>query len=356
MGSSMAGHLLAAGYPVNVYNRSKEKTNALVAKGAQWFDTVGDLAANSNVIITMVGYPADVEEIYFGAGKILDRANNAYFIDMTTSSPSLAARIAQEAEKRGCHSLDAPVSGGDIGARNAKLSIMVGGKQADFDAVLPILKVMGTNIVLQGGPGAGQHTKMCNQIVVAGTIMGVCEGLAYAKQAGLDANKVMESIGKPVCAGAALGVALNHAKVAHPAQEVVEYAALVARDGGCRWVGCTVPASWCEVDHLIAWEHGGRTDLDRFRLGAPQARRDQNDRGRDDDAFSGVTTPVDALTEQFQVEADRLSEERRVIRRGLSEDVNSLGRRLQVLNLLAGPALALLFGLAYSLVRRRKLS
>lgn len=201
MGASMAGHLLAAGYPVNVYNRSKEKTNALVEKGAQWCDTVGDLAASSHVIITMVGYPSDVEEIYFGAGKILDKAKNAYLIDMTTSSPSLAARIAQEAEKRGCNSLDAPVSGGDVGARNAKLSIMVGGKQADFDAVLPILKMMGTNIVLQGGPGAGQHTKMCNQIVVAGTIMGVSEGLAYAKQAGLDANKVMESIGGGAASG-----------------------------------------------------------------------------------------------------------------------------------------------------------
>jgi 3-hydroxyisobutyrate dehydrogenase len=201
MGASMAGHLLAAGYPVNVYNRSKDKTNALVEKGAQWCDTVGDLAASSNVIITMVGYPSDVEEIYFGTGKILDKAKNAYLIDMTTSSPSLAVRMAQEAEKRGCHSLDAPVSGGDIGARNAKLSIMVGGKQADFDAVLPILKIMGSNIVLQGGPGAGQHTKMCNQIVVAGTIMGVSEGLAYAKQAGLDASKVMDSIGGGAASG-----------------------------------------------------------------------------------------------------------------------------------------------------------
>ena len=201
MGASMAGHLLATGYPVNVYNRSKEKTNALVEKGAQWCNTVGDLASSSNVIITMVGYPSDVEEIYFGAGNILDKAKNAYLIDMTTSSPSLAVQIAQEAEKRGCHSLDAPVSGGDIGARNAKLSIMVGGKQADFNVVLPILKIMGANIVLQGGPGAGQHTKMCNQIVVAGTIMGVSEGLAYAKQAGLDANRVMESIGGGAASG-----------------------------------------------------------------------------------------------------------------------------------------------------------
>ncbi|MBU3595150.1 NAD(P)-dependent oxidoreductase [Polynucleobacter sp. 86C-FISCH] len=201
MGQSMAGHLLAAGHPLNVFNRSKAKTDDLVAKGAKWFDTIGDLAAESDVIITMVGYPSDVEDVYFGAGNILDRAKNAYLIDMTTSSPSLAKRIAEEAEKRGCHSLDAPVSGGDIGARNAKLSIMVGGKQADFDAVLPVLKIMGTNVVLQGGPGAGQHTKMCNQIVIAGTIMGVGEGLGYAKSVGLNPETVMESIGGGAASG-----------------------------------------------------------------------------------------------------------------------------------------------------------
>ena len=201
MGQSMAGHLLAAGHPLNVFNRSKAKTDDLVAKGAKWFDTIGDLAAESDVIITMVGYPSDVEDVYFGAGNILDRAKNAYLIDMTTSSPSLAKRIAEEAEKRGCHSLDAPVSGGDIGARNAKLSIMVGGKQADFDTVLPVLKIMGTNVVLQGGPGAGQHTKMCNQIVIAGTIMGVGEGLGYAKSVGLNPETVMESIGGGAASG-----------------------------------------------------------------------------------------------------------------------------------------------------------
>ena len=201
MGQSMAGHLLAAGHPLNVFNRSKAKTDDLVAKGAKWFDTIGDLAAESDVIITMVGYPSDVEDVYFGAGNILDRAENAYLIDMTTSSPSLAKKIAEEAEKRGCHSLDAPVSGGDIGARNAKLSIMVGGKQADFDAVLPVLKIMGTNVVLQGGPGAGQHTKMCNQIVIAGTIMGVSEGLGYAKSVGLNPETVMESIGGGAASG-----------------------------------------------------------------------------------------------------------------------------------------------------------
>jgi 3-hydroxyisobutyrate dehydrogenase len=149
----------------------------------------------------MVGYPSDVEEVYLGAGNILDRAKSTYLIDMTTSSPSLAKKIAEEAEKRGCHSLDAPVSGGDIGARNAKLSIMVGGKQSDFDFVLPILKIMGSNVVLQGGPGAGQHTKMCNQIVIAGTIMGVSEGLGYAKSVGLNPETVMESIGGGAASG-----------------------------------------------------------------------------------------------------------------------------------------------------------
>ena len=201
MGNSMAGHLLAAGYELNVFNRSKPKADELVAKGAKWFDDIGDLAASSDVIITMVGYPSDVEEVYFGPGKILDRAQNAYLIDMTTSSPSLAKRIADEAQKRSCRALDAPVSGGDIGARNAKLSIMVGGSQADFDAVLPVLKVMGTNVVLQGGPGSGQHTKMCNQIVIAGTIMGVSEGLGYAKSVGLDPAHVMESIGGGAASG-----------------------------------------------------------------------------------------------------------------------------------------------------------
>jgi 3-hydroxyisobutyrate dehydrogenase len=201
MGSSMAGHLLAAGHPLNVFNRSKAKTDELVAKGAQWFDSIGDLAAQSDVIITMVGYPSDVEEVYFGAGNILDRAQNAYLIDMTTSSPSLAKKIADEAEKRGCHALDAPVSGGDIGARNAKLAIMVGGKQADFDAMLPIFQLMGSNVVLQGGPGAGQHAKMCNQIVIAGTIMGVSEGLGYAKSLGLNPETVMESIGGGAASG-----------------------------------------------------------------------------------------------------------------------------------------------------------
>jgi 3-hydroxyisobutyrate dehydrogenase len=154
----------------------------------------------------MVGYPQDVEEVYLGAdGIVVGARDGAILIDMTTSSPELAARIAGMAAARGIRALDAPVSGGDIGARDAKLSIMVGGDPAAFDAALPVLQRMGTNIVLQGGPGAGQHAKMCNQIVIASTVMGVCEGLAYARGAGLDAETVLKSIG----GGAASGFQLN---------------------------------------------------------------------------------------------------------------------------------------------------
>jgi 3-hydroxyisobutyrate dehydrogenase len=205
MGQNMAGHLLAAGYQVNLYNRTKSKTDALVAKGAKWFDTPGEVAAHSNMIITMVGYPSDVEEVYFGEKGIIASANNAILVDMTTSSPSLARKIAVEAAKKGLAALDAPVSGGDIGARDAKLTIMVGGDQTVFNHVLPILQKLGTSIILQGDVGMGQHTKMCNQIVIASTIMGVAEGLSYAKKVGLDPALVLQSIG----GGAASGFQLN---------------------------------------------------------------------------------------------------------------------------------------------------
>ncbi|MDO8458331.1 MAG: NAD(P)-dependent oxidoreductase [Burkholderiaceae bacterium] len=195
MGQSMAGHILKAGYPLGVYNRTRAKAESLLARGAVWCDSPGELAASSDVVITIVGYPHDVEQVYLGDKGIVARARGALLIDMTTSSPELAQRIAKAAAERGCRALDAPVSGGDIGARDAKLSIMVGGEQAAFDAALPILQLLGPNIVLQGGPGAGQHTKMCNQIVIASTIMGVCEGLAYGKAAGLDLPTVLRSIG-----------------------------------------------------------------------------------------------------------------------------------------------------------------
>jgi len=206
MGRSMAGHLLAAGHRLHVYNRSRDKADELVARGATWQATPGEVAVHADVVITMVGYPHDVEEVYLSADGIVARARaGAILIDMTTSSPALAARIAAAAAERGIRALDAPVSGGDIGAREAKLAIMVGGEPAAFDAALPVLQRMGTNIVLQGGPGAGQHTKMCNQIVIASTVMGVCEGLAYARDAGLDAETVLKSIG----GGAASGFQLN---------------------------------------------------------------------------------------------------------------------------------------------------
>lgn len=205
MGRSMAGHILAAGHPLHVYNRSRIKADDLLARGATWHTSPGDVAANADLIITMVGYPHDVEQVYFGPEGIVRRADRALLIDMTTSSPELAVRVANEATRSGCRALDAPVSGGDIGARDAKLAIMVGGEQAAFDEALAVLQLMGTNIVLQGGPGAGQHAKMCNQIVIASTIMGVCEGLAYAKAAKLDLPTVLKSIG----GGAASGFQLN---------------------------------------------------------------------------------------------------------------------------------------------------
>jgi 3-hydroxyisobutyrate dehydrogenase len=206
MGNSMAGHLLAAGYAVHVFNRTKAKTDALIAKGASWCESPGEVAANSDLVITMVGYPSDVEEVYLGKGGILERAKpQTVLVDMTTSSPSLARTIALEASKRGQMAIDAPVSGGDIGARDAKLTIMVGGDQTAYERALPILQKMGTSIVLQGPAGMGQHTKMCNQIVIASTIMGVAEGLSYAKKVGLDPAVVMQSIG----GGAASGFQLN---------------------------------------------------------------------------------------------------------------------------------------------------
>lgn len=196
MGKSMAGHFLKAGYQVLVYTRSKEKAEELLAQGAAWKDTVAALAREADVVITMVGYPHDVEEVYLGeAGIIANAKPGSYLIDMTTSKPTLAQKLYEEAKKRGLYSLDAPVSGGDIGARDARLTIMVGGDEDAFAEMEPLLKIMGTNVILQGGPGAGQHTKMCNQITIASNMIGVCEAIAYAKRAGLDPVRVLDSIG-----------------------------------------------------------------------------------------------------------------------------------------------------------------
>ncbi|WP_248926966.1 NAD(P)-dependent oxidoreductase [Paenibacillus hamazuiensis] len=195
MGKSMARNLMKKGYPVHVYSRTKAKAEDLVTEGAVWHASPAEVARQANAIITMVGYPRDVEEVYLGADGIVAAARpGSYLIDMTTSSPTLARRIYEEAGRRGLHALDAPVSGGDVGAREARLSIMVGGDREAFDAALPVFEAMGTNIVYQGVAGAGQHTKMCNQIAIASNMMGVCEALAYAEQAGLDPATVLRSI------------------------------------------------------------------------------------------------------------------------------------------------------------------
>jgi 3-hydroxyisobutyrate dehydrogenase len=196
MGSAMAGHIMDAGYSLRVHNRTRAKAEPLVALGATWCESPGETAEGADAVVTIVGYPADVEAVYLGSSGLVERAApGAFLIDMTTSTPSLAVRIASAASARGVQVLDAPVSGGDVGARDAKLTIMVGGDAAAFAEVEPLLRVMGPNVVLQGGPGAGQHTKMANQVAIADTIVGVCESLAYAEAAGLDPQLVLESIG-----------------------------------------------------------------------------------------------------------------------------------------------------------------
>jgi 3-hydroxyisobutyrate dehydrogenase len=194
MGSGMVRQLLKSGYSVRVFNRTKAKAEPLIKDGAVWRDSVAELAKDADVIITIVGYPKDVEAIYFNGG-ILDNAKaGATVIDMTTSSPELAIKIYEEAKAKGIAALDAPVSGGDIGARNGTLSIMVGGDEDAFQRMLPIFKAMGENIVYQGKAGSGQHTKMANQITIAANMLGVCEALAYAERAGLDPERVLASI------------------------------------------------------------------------------------------------------------------------------------------------------------------
>ncbi|PTX96437.1 NAD(P)-dependent oxidoreductase [Opitutus sp. ER46] len=195
MGRSMAGHLLKAGHTLHVYNRTKAKAESLLAAGAHWHDSAGDAAAQADVVITMVGYPADVEQTYLGADGVIARARaGALLIDMTTSSPVLARRIAEAAAQRGLGALDAPVSGGDVGAREARLVIMAGGAESDFARARPIFELMGKSIARHGGPGAGQHCKMANQIAVAVGMVAWCEALAYARRAGLDPAGVQAAI------------------------------------------------------------------------------------------------------------------------------------------------------------------
>jgi 3-hydroxyisobutyrate dehydrogenase len=195
MGKSMAGHLLSAGYPMVIYTRTKEKADELINQGADWVETTREVAERADVIFTIVGYPHDVEEVYFGeSGLISNGKKGSYLIDMTTSAPTLAVRIFDEARKKGIHAIDAPVSGGDIGAKNGTLSIMVGGEKEAFEEIHPLFEILGSNIVYQGKAGSGQHTKMCNQIAIASNMIGVAEALIYAEKAGLDAETVLKSI------------------------------------------------------------------------------------------------------------------------------------------------------------------
>jgi 3-hydroxyisobutyrate dehydrogenase len=197
MGISMCGHVQAKGYALTVYSRTKAKAQILLERGAVWADTPAAVAAASDVVFTIVGLPSDVRSVYLEKDGILQSAQRgAITVDMTTTEPSLSREIYELAKSKGVSAIDAPVSGGDVGAKNATLSIMVGGDKDAVDKVMPLLQAMGKNIVYQGGPGNGQHTKMCNQIVLAGTIIGVCESLLYGYKAGLDLDTMLSSITK----------------------------------------------------------------------------------------------------------------------------------------------------------------
>ncbi|MEM7413675.1 MAG: NAD(P)-dependent oxidoreductase [Myxococcota bacterium] len=197
MGAPMCGHLQAAGYAATVFTRSETKAEPAVAKGAAWVGSPRAVAAESDVVFTMVGLPRDVREVVLGEdGVLAGLAPGGIVVDMTTSEPALAEEIAAAASARGCAALDAPVSGGDVGAREARLSIMVGGDAAAFAAVEPAFQVMGQTVVHQGAPGAGQHTKAVNQTLVANNMIGVCEALVYAVRAGLDPETVLASVAK----------------------------------------------------------------------------------------------------------------------------------------------------------------
>src|SRR5579872_4992841 len=196
MGSSMCGHLLAKGVSVTVYNRSRARAEALVGQGAAWADTPKAVAATSDVVFSIVGFPSDVREVMLGAsGALAGSKSGTVLVDMTTSEPSLAVEIYEAARTKGVYSIDAPVSGGDVGAREARLSIMIGGDKDVSEALSPCWNAMGKTIVHQGGPGAGQHTKMVNQVLIATNMIGVCEALLYGFKSGLDLPTVLKSVG-----------------------------------------------------------------------------------------------------------------------------------------------------------------
>ncbi len=197
MGKSMCSHILKAGFKVSVYNRTKNKADELIKKGAEWCSNPKEVAEKSDIIFAIVGFPKDVEEVFLGENGILNGAKaGSIIVDMTTSEPTLAQKIYDEAKKKGVSSIDAPVSGGDVGAREGTLAIMIGGDKEIFEKVLPFFELMGKNIAYMGKAGAGQHTKMSNQILIASTMIGVVESLLYAYKAGNDLIEVINVIGK----------------------------------------------------------------------------------------------------------------------------------------------------------------
>jgi 3-hydroxyisobutyrate dehydrogenase len=195
MGQSMCRHIMDKGFAVTVYNRSRDKADSLIGEGAKWASSPLEVAKASDVVFTMLGFPKDVEEVYMGKDGIFSGIRKgSYLVDMTTTSPSLAKQIYSIAKEKGVYAVDAPVSGGDVGARSAALSIMVGGDPEIVEEMKPLMEAMGKKIVYQGPAGSGQHTKMCNQIVIAGTMIGVCESLIYGYKSGLDMKTMLSSI------------------------------------------------------------------------------------------------------------------------------------------------------------------
>ena len=207
MGNAMCGHLVDAGHQVSVYNRTRSRADNLIAKGAQWCDSPAAAARGSKVVFAIVGFPPDVEQVFLGdRGILTGAAEGTVVVDMTTSSPQLARKISEQAAGRNLDALDAPVSGGDIGARDATLAIMVGGAPSAYQKVLPLFEKLGKNISHMGAAGAGQHTKMCNQILIAGTMIGTVESLLYAHRVGLGQDHVIDVIGQ----GAASSWTINN--------------------------------------------------------------------------------------------------------------------------------------------------
>lgn len=195
MGKSMVRNLMKNGFELHIYARKRKKAEDVIKEGAIFHENIGECVSDVDAVITIVGYPKDVEEVYLALGNIFDSAKaGTYLIDMTTSSPTLAKKLYEKGKEKGFHVLDAPVTGGDFGAKAGTLSILVGGLEEDFEACRPIFSAMGTNINYFGMAGNGQHTKLTNQIILSGTLSGICEAFSYAKVQGLDLEKVFNAL------------------------------------------------------------------------------------------------------------------------------------------------------------------